>query len=349
MATPTIYTVEELTTFATRVLHHSGLALEPSRAVAEALVEGEIMGHLSHGLRLLEPYLKEIAQGRMTSSGEPETIIDNGHFALWEGHYLPGPWVIAQGITLAAERVKQQGMFTLSIRRSHHIAALIAYLKTATDQNLFILLACSDPDGGGVTPYGGRTPLYTANPIAAGIPTDNEPILIEVSMSTQAYGKNEMLLEQGEGLPDRVLIDNEGRPSDDPAVLFSDPPGAILPLGGLHYGYKGFALGLMVEAMTSALSGGMGRVSQPDRWGANVFLQFIDPKAFGGYDSFIAESSWLAEACRNTEPAQGFDKVRLPGAQALASRQKAHAGGVELSNILLKQLENISKEMGISL
>ncbi|MGH8678599.1 MAG: Ldh family oxidoreductase [Burkholderiales bacterium] len=43
-------------------------------------------------------------------------------------------------------------------------------------------------------------------------------------------------------LPGQWVIDAQGNASDDPAVLFADPPGALLPIGGLDHGHKGYAL-----------------------------------------------------------------------------------------------------------
>ncbi len=341
------YAVDDLISFISTIFCQAGLSSKAAQVVAKILVEGEIMGHASHGLRLFDIYLKELADHHIEKHGDPQTIVDNGHFILWDGRYLPGPWLIDCALDGAIERVKKYGLVTYSIRRSHHIAALIAYLMKATNNGLFVLLMCSDPNGSGVTPYGGRTPLYTANPIAAGIPTDDEPLLIDVSMSTVSYGLGQMTAEKGVRFADAALIDNNGKPSDDPAVLFTQPPGAILPLGGVHYGYKGFAMGLLVEIMTSALCGGMGRSDNPGRWGANVFMQIIDPHSFGGRDHFIRESSWLVDACKKAAPAQGFEQIRLPGAQALASRKKALQHGVELPEEILKQLKSISKKTGV--
>ena len=81
-------------------------------------------------------------------------------------------------------------------------------------------------------------------------------------------------------MPGKWLVDNRGEATDDPAALKASPPGAILPLGGLDRGHKGFGLGLMVEALTAGL-GGYGRADKPTSWGASVFLQMIDPEAFG--------------------------------------------------------------------
>ena len=65
---------------------------------------------------------------------------------------------------------------------------------------------------------------------------------------------------------------------------------------------------------------------------ANVYVQVIDPAAFGGIDAFLRETSWrAAKACRETPPAPGVAAVRLPGQQASSRRR---AGSVRRASAL---------------
>ena len=166
-------------------------------------------------------------------------------------------------------------------------------------------------------------------------------------MSTTSIGLSKRLSKQGRKLPGPWLIDPEGHPSDDPKVLFGEPPGALLPLGGMDLGYKGFALGLLVEALTSAL-GGHGRADEPDRWGASVFLQIIDPEAFGGLERFKRETGWLAEACRQARPVTAGEPVRLPGQAGLERRRTALAQGVTLEPMIMPALEKWAEKLDVS-
>jgi LDH2 family malate/lactate/ureidoglycolate dehydrogenase len=325
------------------------LPSDRAAVVADILVEGDLMGHTTHGLQLLASYLKELEQGGMAVSGEPKVLQDRGAAVTWDGEYLPGPWLVVRAMELAFERIAgAHPVVTVVIRRSHHIACLQAYLKRATDHGHVILLMSSDPSCGSVTPHGGCTPLYTPNPIAAGFPTDGEPILIDISTSTTTNGMTQRLSDAGQRLSHDWLIDNQGRRSSDPAVLFTDPPGAILPLGGLESGHKGFALGLLVEALTASL-GGFGRADVPKRWGASVFLQIVDPAAFGGLANFKRESGWLAAACRNAAGLPGGSGVRLPGQRGLAMRREYLANGVELAATIMPLLEPWAGKLGVAL
>ena len=249
----TYYAASDLNTFAVRLLQGVGLPKDRAQVVAETLLEADLMGHSTHGLQLLAAYLEELETDSMTKEGEPAVIADRGSAVTWDGRYLPGPWLMKQAMDLAFERVQEHPVVTVVIRRSHHIACLAAYPERATEKGLLMLLATSDPSGRTIAPYGGIQPVYTPNPIAAGIPTQSEPIILDISMSTTANGTVSRFHNQGRRLPGPWMLDNQGNVSDNPGVSFSKPPGSILPLGGLDLGYKGFALGLLVEALTAAL------------------------------------------------------------------------------------------------
>jgi L-lactate dehydrogenase len=340
------FDADVLATFAASLLSAAGLAPERAAVVAEVLVEGDLLGHTTHGLHLLAPYLQEIERGEMAVTGEPETVADHGSAVTWDGRRLPGPWLVVRALELAAERAAAHGLCTVAIRRSHHIACLAAYLKRITDRGMVVLLASSDPAVRSVAPYGGRQPLYTPNPIAAGFPTDGDPVLIDVSTSITTNGYTGRLRAEGRTLEHEWLIDAAGRPSRDPAVLFTEPPGTILPLGGIEAGHKGYALALLVEALTSGLAG-YGRADGATGWGASVFVQVIDPAKFGGTVAFQRETGWLAAAARANPPMPGRDAVRLPGERGLRLRERQLAAGLALYPSIMPALRPWAEKLGV--
>jgi LDH2 family malate/lactate/ureidoglycolate dehydrogenase len=342
------YDAADLVTLAMTLLQRSGLSVARARIVAEILVEADLMGHSTHGLQLLAPYLRELETGSMATEGEPEVVADQGPAITWHGRYLPGPWLVIQAMEFAFSRIQAHPVVTMVIRQSHHIACLAAYPRRATDKGLLMLLASSDPAAKTVAPYGGLQPVYTPNPIAAGIPTTDEPIILDISMSATANGLVSRAHQENQRLPHPWLLDNQGNPSDDPAALFSDPPGSVMPLGGLDLGYKGFALGLLVEALTAAL-GGYGRADEPKRWGAAVFLQIINPDAFGGVERFVRETAWLAGVCRQNPTRPSSPPVRLPGSRGLQLRAEQMAKGVALYPTILPAIRPWAEKLNVSL
>ena len=143
---PIRYRHADLINFANALLTAAGLDQDKARAVAGILVEGDLMGHNTHGLALLAGYLTDLESGAMLKRGSPAVLADYPAAVTWDGRRLPGPWLVLQAMELAMERAATQGTCSVVIRRSHHIACLAAYLKRATDQGLLMLLTCSDPN-----------------------------------------------------------------------------------------------------------------------------------------------------------------------------------------------------------
>lgn len=341
------YRATDLIDFATALFAAAGCDGDKPRTIAMGLVEADLLGHTTHGLQLAAGYLGELESGAMARTGEPEVIADRGATVTWDGRTLPGVWLATRAVDLAVERAAKFGVVTVVIRRSHHIGCLAAFLQRATDRGLMITITCSDPAVASVAPFGGKKAVYTPDPIAVGIPTDGDPILIDISASITTNGMANRLRREGRKFPGHWALDASGRPTDDPTVLFADPPGTLLPLGGTDHGHKGYGLGLMVEALTQGL-GGHGRAESPTGWGASVFVQVIDPDAFGGGEDFRRETSWLANACRNTPPVPGVDAVRLPGQRGLEVKRRALSTGVELYPGILDSLAPFAKRSGVS-
>jgi LDH2 family malate/lactate/ureidoglycolate dehydrogenase len=341
------YRVADLIDYATRLFDAAGCDGDKPAIVAAGLVEADLLGHTTHGLQLASAYLRELAAGTMTPRGQPVVVADRGATVTWDGRRLPGVWLTAKAVDLAVKRAGTHGIAAVVIRRSHHIGCLSSFLQQATDRGQMVIVASSDPSVASVAPFGGRTAVFTPDPIAIGIPTDGDPILIDISASITTNGMSDRLRREGKRFPGTWALDAAGRPTDDPTALFTDPPGTILPTGGTDHGHKGYGLALMIEALTQGL-GGFGRAESPTGWGASVFVQAIDPSAFGGIEAFRRETSWTAAACRNCPPAPGIDAVRLPGQRGLERKRRALAEGVSLYPGIMAALAPHAERLGVN-
>ena len=344
----TVYAVDALAAFAHQLLLAAGLPDDKAAAVAAILVESDLMGHTTHGLQLLAPYLGELANGTMTRDGNPVVIADAPAALTWDGQRLPGPWLVLQAMEVATTRARTLGTCTVVIRRSHHIACLATYLKRATDAGLLMLLACSDPNTASVAPFGGLDPVFTPNPVAAGIPTTGDPVLIDISTSATTNGLTNRLHKEGGLLPAQWVMDGHGVASNNPAVLFNEPKGTILPLGGMDSGHKGYGLSLLVEALTGGLAG-HGRADAREGWGATVYLQIIDPAAFAGLDAFKRQTGHVVDQSRASRPAQAGQPVRTPGEKGLRLAQAQRAAGVALYPGIIDALEPWAERLKVAL
>jgi LDH2 family malate/lactate/ureidoglycolate dehydrogenase len=341
------FAADALRAFAVGLLLRAGVQGDIARDVADVLVEGDLLGHTTHGLALLAPYLVEVEKGGMSRSGEPKILNARAGAQLWDGLRLPGPWLTLRALDTAAAMAGTQGCGSVVIRRAHHIACLAAYLIRAAERGLVAVVESSDPTVAAVVPHGGLTPIITPNPIAAGLPTSGDPILVDVSMSITSMGFANQEMQAGRRLPGAWLVDAAGNATSDPAPLFREPKGALLPLGGLDAGYKGFGLALVVEALTAGLAG-HGRADPPEGWGGTVFVQVFDPEAFGGLTAFRRQMDHIARTARDARTRPGADRVRLPGEAGMKRRREQLANGVALYPTIMPALLPWATKLGIA-
>jgi LDH2 family malate/lactate/ureidoglycolate dehydrogenase len=347
------YDADDLTARTTQLFAAAGLDGPIAGAVAEILVEADLLGYGTHGLQFVPAYLADVEAGRTTKMGEPKILSDSGGSLLLDARLLPGQWVVVRALALALERINEHPVVTVAIRGSQNISCLATYVKRAADAGHLALLTTSTPSNAVVAPHGGRSPRLSTNPIAIGIPTDGPPILIDTSASATTNRRIERARRTGQRLPQAWLVDNAGHPTDDPEAIYTDPPGAILPAGGLDMGHKGFALALFVEALTSGLAG-RGRAAAADgtgndgpALGSNVFLQLMDPAAFGGIEAFRHETGFLAQACREAMPLAHGPAVRVPGDRAHAALSEQSAHGVALHPEIMQRMRPCLEKYGI--
>lgn len=340
------YDATDLVRFASQLLAAAGLFREAADTTAAVLVEGDLMGHTTHGLALLAGYLGELKNGRMTKSGSYTVLRGAAACEAWDANRLPGPWVATHALATAEAMARRVGTGTVVIRRSHHIAALAAYLEPVARRGLLAQIHCSDPNVKSVAPFGGVTPVFTPNPFAAGIPTGGDPVLLDIAASYTTNGMVDRTKRLGQRMPHAWLQDAEGRPTDDPTVMDGEPKGTLLPLGGLEAGHKGYALALLVEALTAGLSG-FGRADPPEGWGATVFVQVIDPEFVGGLDQFVRQMDFVVGACKDSKPGPSGAPVRLPGERAQTIKRDQLQKGVLLYPTIMPALEPWATDLGV--
>ena len=151
-----------------------------------------------------------------------------------------------------------------------------------------------------------------------------EPLVLDMATSAIALGKVRVAHMKGEPVPAGALVDHEGLPTSDAAVMFREPFGALGPFGA----HKGYGLAVMCELRGGALAGEW--TAQPgnprENTIVNHMLMFVlDPAAFGGAARFHDEVREMVDYLHSTTPARGFDRVRVPGEpeqESLAERSR---------------------------
>ncbi|WP_444910091.1 Ldh family oxidoreductase [Microbulbifer sp. TRSA005] len=342
------YSSTELRDFASALFQRVGLAKDRADIIANVFLQADLLGFTTHGLHRVVSNLEWLQSGESKLSGEPKVLSDRRNCFNWDAQFLPGPWVLSKAIEQALSRVSEQGVVTATIRRSQHIACLAAYLPQVIEAGYVAILTCSTPGENTVSPQGGIDPLFSANPLAFAAPAGDYPLLFDVSMSITAGAYVSRAKREGRKMPSACLKDHNGKISDDPSAFKNG--GSILPIGGADHGYKGAALSAMLEVLSMAL-GGYGRgddSAKRDKEANSVFLQIIDPQAFGAKADFLRQTIALSNLWEQNR-SDSDEPVRVPGQRAWANRTRQLRDGVELYPSIIKDLQPWAEKLQVPL
>ena len=339
-------TAEALRTFATNLFVAANVPLSEATLVASSLVDSNLCGHESHGVARVAEYLGFLELGELRTNAELQVLSRTASLIVCDGHFGFGQVQMQRLIELLEPMAREQGLACGTIRRCGHVGRLGEWVEQVARSNLAGLMLVND---NGVlmcvAPSGGVEPRISTNPIALGVPTAAEPLVLDISTSVVANGKVRVAAVAGHECPDGWLLDANGQPTNDPAARFRDPPATILPMCC----YKGFGLGLLFDILIGGLSGGF---CPPAPEGEvecnNVLLIVFDPARFSGLEHFITQSQGLCEFVRSTKPADPVSEIRLPHDRSRQTSEARRASGVPLDHGTWGCLIECAERLGVS-
>jgi (2R)-3-sulfolactate dehydrogenase (NADP+) len=184
-----------------------------------------------------------------------------------------------------------------------------------------------------INTWGGKRPLFGTNPIAAAFPRKSKPpLVIDLSLTEVARGKIMLAAKEGKPIPPGWAFDADGNPTTDAKAALT---GSMAAIGGV----KGVMLALMVELICVTLTGArfgfendsFFEPGKPAAIGHAIIA--IDPAALGGADVYYERIETLLAAMLDD------DGIRLPGERRCQLADAARAGGIEVAEGLLKDLQ----------
>ena len=169
--------------------------------MADTLVEGDLLGHDTHGLALLAGYVKELETGAHgAQTARRDVLSDRPAAVLWDGRRLPGPWLVHQGLDLLLPRARELGTASLVIRRSHHIACLAAYLLRALRRRHAAGAGLLRPEHRQRRALRRHAGGVHAQPAGAGLPAGEAAVMVDISASITTNGMSNRKHQAGETL-----------------------------------------------------------------------------------------------------------------------------------------------------
>ena len=311
--------------------------MEESRAkhFAEIIAGNSMDGVYSHGMNRYPRYLRTIESGVCNPSVEkPEKVSGFGAMEVWDAKDGIGPLMAEFAANRAIELANAHGIACVALRNNSHWlragrfclqmaqAGLCGICFTNTCQNL--------------APWGGTKKAIGNNPIAMAIPRKAGPLLMDMAVSQYAYGKMEVMEQEGKMLPTPCGYDKDGKETCDPRAIVDG--GLMTPMAM----WKGNALSIMLDLMASMLCGGktcldMGTEAETEQGMSQIFIA-IHPGAAGDMDQLEAHMQETIDFLHGIETKEGMPSVRAPGEGLERTRARHRAEGIPVGEEIWSQI-----------
>jgi uncharacterized oxidoreductase len=344
-----VFTADHLRRVAADVFVKVGVPQDEADIVSDALVEANLMGHDSHGVIRVMQYVKMIQDGLFVP-GAPRTILqERAGSAVLDGGWGLGQVVGKWAAEICIEKAKQNAVASVVVRRCNHVGRLGAYPTMMARQGL-IGSACVNACGAAqyMPPWGGTAGRISTNPISYAIPTEEHPIVVDMTSTVVAEGKVRVKLNRGEPCPEGWITDANGNPTTDPKDFYGPPRGAILPIGSA-VGHKGFALGLVVEILGGILSGAGYPNEEAKRLGNGCYLTAINIADFADPTTFRAQVSDFVRYMKTSPLAPGFTEILMPGEPEYRQIEKRQREGIFIEDETWRQLSELAGSLGVNI
>jgi LDH2 family malate/lactate/ureidoglycolate dehydrogenase len=333
---------EPLRRFADVILQGMGAPPDVAAEVATHLVRANLSGHDAHGVCRLPEYAALAEAGELRPAARPAIVRETAVAALFDARHGFGQHAAAVALDWCLARAHGAGVAVAAVRRSGDVGRLAEYAERAAEAGVLAIVTAGSagPDAGETMLHGGRTRFLGANSWAFAAPGRRRWLAFEGSTSTVAAGEVLLARAKGEPLPPDCLYDRFGRPSTDPADLAAG--GGLVPLGGAVAGHKGMGL-----AFASALFGGLAGGDEEAAGIGGVFLEVVDPAAFGDTDAYQARVERTLVAAKSVRPVAGRSEVLLPGEPEARSRTDRGRTGVRLPETTWADLGALAARFGV--
>lgn len=239
-----------------------------------------------------------------------------------------------KAVAMVIEKAKVTGIAIVGVHTGDGSSGAVGYWSRKIADAGLIGITMSSYPWPMVPPHGSYEPLFCTNPIAWAVPTENEPIVLDMSSSGIAYYGLVEAKTQGVQVAEGLGFDKDGNETTDPAEIMG---GALRPF---DKGFKGAGLALMVQIIGGALVGG-DFLDKTDNDG-NVMIA-IDPEAMIGMQTFIEETTKMTRAIKQAKKLEGVEEVMVPGERGDRIRSAIlESNQIEIEDNLLETLRSVA-------
>ena len=328
---------------AAELLRAVGARPADAERVAAALVDADLCGHRSHGVRQLPYYAGQAQAGEIDVNAELETVLEAAGLLVLDGHRGFGQVIAGDVVEIAAARAREHGIAAVAVRNAGHIGRVGEYTERLAVAGLVgLLLVTAQGADQQVAPYGGLERRLTNNPLSLAVPGPEFPIVLDMALSEVAESRVLHAAEIGAEIPVGWVLDADGRPSTNPQDYLDG--GSLVTLGGAG-SHKGYSLIVLLELIVGLLASvALCGPGSPPFANAFVLIAIHAPEAGGLRRRDIAELiAWIKSARRR----DGAGEILIPG--ELEHRRRTAAGDVvALDSVTVAELDELAGQLGAS-
>jgi L-2-hydroxycarboxylate dehydrogenase (NAD+) len=321
--------IEELKQITTHAIKSYGYSDAETAIILEVIMYAQLRGN-NQGI------VKLIGKGipKDENASEIRIVKETKLSALIDGGKNFGMVVMMKALSIALDKAKEHGFAIVGTNNTASSTGAIGYYaKKIAEQGLIGFVYAGSPEA--VCHYGSIEPKYGTNPLAVGIPTADNPIVLDMATAAISWFGLVEAKTAGKSIPPNVAIDSDGNPTIDPAKAMD---GAILPF---DRGYKGAGLSMLVETLTGPLVGatfvGIGKGD----WGNLIYI--IDPELLIDLEKFKQNMIEMVECIKSSKKVSGVDEIYMPGEKG--EKRIAHhldIREIEVEDNLINELKQVA-------
>jgi LDH2 family malate/lactate/ureidoglycolate dehydrogenase len=333
-----------LTAVVTEILEALGLPATDAALVADSLVVADLWGHQSHGVLRLPWYAARLRSGAMRSRTEPESLVDTGALALWDGHDGVGQVLTAAATDDAVRRAHAHGIGAVLVRNSNHFGTAAYFTRRAARQGCVAILTTNASPA--MAPWGGREKVVGTNPWSIAAPYGDTQVVTDIANTAVARGKIYLAAQRDEPIPDGWALDASGLPTNDAAAAID---GFVQPMAG----HKGYAISLLMDVLSGVLTGSAfgrevrGPYEPTGRSGCGHLVIAISISTVAKPEEFEERLRRLVDEVHGVPAAPGAAGVVVPGELEDRAENQHRRDGLVLPARTLAELRALAEELNV--
>ena len=246
------------------------LNAQDAKRFAEIFAGNSLDGVYSHGMNRYPRYLSDMESGLCDAKvTQAERVSGLGGLEVWDAHFGVGPLIAQQMAERAIELARTHGIACVALRNNSHWLRAGRYGLMMADAGMMGL--CMTNTCMNLVAYGAKEPSTGNNPITIAIPRRAGSLVMDMAVSQYAFGKLEIMAQEGKMLDTPCGYDTEGNLTCDPREINRSK--LMMPMAL----WKGNALSIMLDLMAASLSLGrtsldIGKPSDGEKGMSQVFI-----------------------------------------------------------------------------